>query len=59
MLGLLAFILAFTFGAATSRFDDKKQLLLDEVNAIGTTFLRADFLAESERADAKAFEKIR
>ena len=49
MLGLLAFILAFTFGAATSRFDDKKQLLLDEVNAIGTTFLRTDFLSESEQ----------
>ena len=57
MLGLLAFILAFTFGAATSRFDDKKQLLLDEVNSIGTTFLRTDFLAESERAEAKMLLK--
>lgn len=57
MLGLLAFILAFTFGAATSRFDAKKQLLLDEVNAIGTTFLRTDFLAESERAEAKKLLK--
>lgn len=53
MLGLLAFILAFTFGAATSRYDTKKQLLLDEVNALGTTFLRTDFLAESESAVAK------
>jgi len=57
MLGLLAFILAFTFGAATSRYDAKKQLLLDEVNAIGTTFLRTDFLAESERAEAKRLLK--
>jgi hypothetical protein len=57
MLGLLAFILAFTFGAATSRFDDKKQLLLDEVNAIGTTFLRTDFLAQSESVDAKKLLK--
>ncbi|HEX9252761.1 MAG TPA: hypothetical protein VF870_11005 [Ignavibacteriaceae bacterium] len=57
MLGLLAFILAFTFGAATSRFDDKKQLLLDEVNAIGTTFLRTDFLAQPERADARKLLK--
>jgi hypothetical protein len=53
MLGLLAFILAFTFGAATSRYDAKKQLLLDEVNAIGTTFLRTDFLADSTGAEAK------
>jgi len=57
MLGLLAFILAFTFGAATSRFDAKKQLLLDEVNAIGTTFLRTDFLADSISTEAKLLLK--
>jgi uncharacterized membrane protein YbhN (UPF0104 family) len=57
LLGLLAFILAFTFGSATSRYDAKKQLLLDEVNAIGTTFLRTDFLAASERAEAKKLLK--
>ena len=28
-LGLLAFILAFTFGLASSRFDNRRQLLLD------------------------------
>ena len=57
MLGLLAFILAFTFGAATSRFDAKKQLLLDEVNAIGTTYLRTDFLADSIGSEAKILIK--
>jgi hypothetical protein len=45
-LGLLAFILAFTFGLAASRFDNRKQLLLDEANAIGTTYLRAGLLPE-------------
>ena len=45
-LGLLAFMLAFTFGIAASRFDTRKQLLLKEVNAIGTTFLRAGFFPE-------------
>jgi len=43
-LGLLAFILAFTFGMAASRYDARKQLLLDEVNAIGTAYLRAGLL---------------
>ena len=43
-LGLLAFMLAFTFGLATARFDMRKQILLDEVNAIGTTYLRANLL---------------
>ena len=45
-LALLGFILAFTFGFTTSRFDSRKQLLLDEVNSIGTTYLRAGFLPE-------------
>jgi hypothetical protein len=45
-LGLLAFILAFTFGLAASRFDNRRHLLLDEANAIGTTYLRAGMLPE-------------
>jgi len=45
-LGLLAFILAFTFGLASSRFDNRRQLLLDEANALGTTYLRAGMLPE-------------
>src|SRR5215813_2646986 len=45
-LGLLAFILAFTFGLAAARFDNRRQVLLDEANAIGTTYLRAGMLPE-------------
>ena len=45
-LGLLAFILAFTFGLAASRFDNRRQLVLDEANSIGTTYLRAGMLPE-------------
>jgi hypothetical protein len=45
-LGLLAFILAFTFGLAASRFDNRRQLLLDEANAIGTTYLRGGMLPD-------------
>lgn len=43
-LGLLAFLLAFTFGLAASRYDTRRQLLLEEANAIGTTYLRAAML---------------
>ncbi|MBA4015691.1 MAG: hypothetical protein C0483_00740 [Pirellula sp.] len=53
MLGLLAFILAFTFGIATSRFDARRQLVLDEANAIGTTYLRADLLPPKEGAEIR------
>jgi hypothetical protein len=45
-LGLLAFVLAFTFGLAAQRFDTRRQVLLDEANAIGTTYLRAGTLPE-------------
>ncbi len=48
-LGLLAFMLAFAFGMAASRFDTRRALLLDEVNAIGTTYLRADLIPEPHR----------
>jgi hypothetical protein len=53
MLGLLAFILAFTFGMAASRIDVRKQLLLDEVNSIGTAYLRADFLPTPQRTETR------
>jgi hypothetical protein len=46
-LGLLAFMLAFTFGMAAERFDTRKALVLDEANAIGTTYLRAGLLPDS------------
>jgi hypothetical protein len=52
-LGLLAFILAFTFGLAAARFDTRRQVLLDEANAIGTTYLRAGMLPD-RREDIRA-----
>ena len=52
-IGLLAFLLAFTFGRAASRYDTRKQLVLQEANAIGTTYLRADFLPEPQRSDIR------
>lgn len=53
MLGLLAFISAFTFGIAATRFDARKQLLLNEVNAICTAFLRTDFLTNPHGAETR------
>jgi hypothetical protein len=49
-LALLAFILAFTFGMAGSWFDTRRRLVVDEANAIGTTYLRAAFLPEPQRS---------
>jgi hypothetical protein len=53
-LGLLAFMLAFTFGMAASRFDDRRQVVLAEANAIGTTYLRAEMLPEPMRTDTRS-----
>lgn len=52
MLGLLAFILAFTFGIVTDRYDARKQLVWQEANAISTAFLRSDILSEVPRQRA-------
>jgi hypothetical protein len=52
-LGLLAFILAFTFGLTASRFDSRKQLLLDEVTSIETTALRAELIPEPHRSEVQ------
>ena len=52
-LGLFAFMLAFTFGFASSRYQDRRQLVLSESNAIGTTYLRTSLIPEPMRTDAK------
>ena len=52
-MGLLAFMLAFTFNGAASRHDARKTLVIEEANAIETTWLRAGFLAEPYRADSR------
>lgn len=52
-LGLLALILGFTFSMSVSRYDSRNRLILDEANAIGTAYLRADTLPEPWRGRIK------
>jgi len=52
MLGLLALIIGFTFAMALSRFEARREAVLNEANAIGTTALRARLLPEPHRAEA-------
>ena len=51
-LALLAFMLAFTFGLAVSRFDVRRRLVIDEANAIGTTYW-ARLLPEPYREEVR------
>ena len=52
-LGLLAFMLAFTFGLASTRFEARRQILLQEANAIGTCYLRAALLPDPMRTEVR------
>ncbi len=54
MMGLLAFMLAFAFSMGANRLEVRKSLLLKEMNAIGTLYLRADILPTSEAAELKS-----
>ncbi|MCG6881093.1 MAG: hypothetical protein LJE96_18375 [Deltaproteobacteria bacterium] len=47
-LGLLAFMLAFTFGMAGNIHDSRKQMILKEANAVGTLYLRAQLIHQPE-----------
>jgi len=44
VFGLLGLMLAFTFSGAARRFDERRHLVVDEVNAIGTAWKRIDVL---------------
>lgn len=52
ILGLAAFMLAFTFGIVSERYDAKRALVREEAVAIRTAWQRADFLPETDRAEA-------
>lgn len=49
VLGLLALLMGFTFSLAVDRFEARRVLVLEEANAIGTTYLRAQLLQEPHR----------
>lgn len=44
VFGLMGLLVAFTFSGAASRFDVRRQLIVEEANAIGTAYLRIDLL---------------
>jgi len=53
LLALLGFLLAITMGMASDRFDARRSLVLTEANSIGTTYLRAGYLAEPAASDVR------
>ena len=51
ILGLLGLLLAFTISMSLSRIEMRKQMVVEESNAIGTTYLRAQLLPEPEKTE--------
>ena len=51
VMTLLALLLGFTYAMSEGRFETRRQLVVDEANAIGTTYLRAKTLPEPRSSE--------
>ena len=56
-LTLLGLIIGFTFSMAVSRYDQRKNLEEEEANAIGTEYVRADFLPTASAVRVRSLLK--
>jgi hypothetical protein len=53
VFGLLGLLLAFSFSGATSRLDARRQLIVEEANAIGTAYLRVDLFDAADQPELR------
>ncbi|HVU51545.1 MAG TPA: DUF4239 domain-containing protein [Polyangia bacterium] len=53
VFALLGLLVAFSFSGAETRLQNRRDLIVREVDAIGTAYLRLDLLAEADRAVIK------
>ncbi len=53
-LSMLGIIIGFSFSMATNRYDQRKNYEEAEANAIGTEYVRADFLPAADAATVRA-----
>ena len=53
VFGLLGLLLAFTFSAAASRYDTRRDLIVKEANAVGTAYLRLDLLPPAAQPELR------
>ena len=53
LLGVLALLLGFTFSLSLQRYDSRSAAVVEEANAIGTAYLRAELLPSSIRDDVR------
>jgi len=50
LFGLLGLLVAFTFSGAAARFDHRRELIVQEANAVSTAWARLDMLPEEARS---------
>jgi hypothetical protein len=53
VFALLGLLLGFSFGGGTSRLESRRQLIIQEANAIGTAYLRLDILAAGDQPEMR------
>jgi hypothetical protein len=53
VFALLGLLIAFTFSGAASRFDVRRQLIVQEANATGTAWLRLDLLPANAQPELR------
>ncbi|MBI2685561.1 MAG: DUF4239 domain-containing protein [Acidobacteria bacterium] len=53
VFALLGLLLAFSFAGGTSRLEARRQLIIQEANAIGTAYLRVDLLPDGEQVEMR------
>jgi hypothetical protein len=53
VFGLMGLLIAFTFTGAATRFDARRALITQQVNAIGTAWLRLDLLEDKTRDEIR------
>ena len=54
LLGVVGLILAFGLSLAVTRYENRRDAVVDEANTIGTTYLRAQTLPEPMRSQSLA-----
>jgi hypothetical protein len=54
LYALLGLFVAFTFSGASDRLENRRQLIVEESNAIGTAYLRVDLLPAQEQPRIRA-----
>lgn len=53
LLSLLGLLLSFTFSMSISRYEDRRRLVVDEANAIGTAYLRSQLLKGVDKEELR------